>query len=300
MSDDVNSPDPAGDQPEPSPDAAAPEPDVAAAGAGGAAAGGAAVTAPGEPESDGPSTTMIVAIVVVVLALLGVLAWLLFGSDDGDDITSVTIVSGSTIDVSVPTTVPETTVPETTVPETTVPETTAPPTTVPETTAPPTTVPETTAPPETTTPPTTTLPEIIPDPDGTVADIIAGSPGTSRLAELLVQTGLDEALGEDGPFTVFGPSNDAFELFESTSDGAAIIADPAQLEQLLLRHVVAADLDSTAVFGETELDTLAGEVLRVDAADQTIDGAAVLVADTQGTNGYLHVVDAVLVTPPTG
>jgi len=222
---------------------------------------------------------VIAAIIILIVALSG---------DDDDAATS------DSTSTTVETTVPETTVPETTTPETTVPETTAPETTAPETTAPETTTPETTTP-ETTTPPDGSVPDVtVPEAGGSLVDILSGNEDLSVVWGIIQEAGLDAVLeASPGPYTVFAPTNEAFEGVElPTGD---------DLSTLILSHVVPASLDSTAVLAETELTTLSTQKLAVDAANGTVGGAKVLVVDLEGTTapvGYLHVVDALVTATP--
>ena len=67
----------------------------------------------------------------------------------------------------------------------------------------------------------------------TIVDIAAGDPDFSTLVTALQATGLDAALQEPGPFTVFAPNNAAFDALPP---GALddLLADPDALAQVLL------------------------------------------------------------------
>ena len=262
---------------------------------------------------------------VIAIGLLGLfllIGWLVWWSDDDDDeidlgadsSTTAVIVEGST--VSSPTTIPDATItegstiivtaPESTVapttaaattvaPTTAAPTTAAPtppaPTTAAPTTAAPTTAPPTTAPATTTTVPVVTVP---PSEAATVFDIIANSPDLSRLNQLIEQAGLQDELGGDSPLTLFAPSNPAIETLEAAPGGAELLADDEQVRALLLRHVVPESLTANDIFAVTELTSASGDVLPVDAATQTVDGATLIVTDVGASNGVLQVVDQVL------
>ena len=55
---------------------------------------------------------------------------------------------------------------------------------------------------------------------------------------------------------------------------------------------------SRRFFALTQVTTLSGDVLQIDPATQTINGAHLVVLDQLATNGIAHTVDAVLVVPP--
>ena len=136
--------------------------------------------------------------------------------------------------------------------------------------------------------------------DPTVADVIAGSADHFVLAAVLDSTGLDETLAGEGPFTVFAPTDAAFDAL-----------DPFFLLDVLQDNDLLASILTYHVAGGTVLsgDLSDGQMITtVNGADVTIsidaDGvvmvngtATVVVADIEASNGVVHVIDAVL-TPP--
>ena len=66
----------------------------------------------------------------------------------------------------------------------------------------------------------------------------------------------------------------------------------------MLAHVVPGQLDEEEIFAAAQVTALSGDVLQIDPATQTINGAHLVVIDQLGTNGIAHTVDAVLVVPP--
>ena len=85
--------------------------------------------------------------------------------------------------------------------------------------------------------------------------------GATTLVDLVVKAGLDETLAGDGPFTVFAPTNEAFEkLPKEMIDG--LMADPEVLKKVLLYHVLPSEVQSKdiveedVVVGESILDQL--------------------------------------------
>jgi uncharacterized surface protein with fasciclin (FAS1) repeats len=194
------------------------------------------------------------------------------------------------------TTVPETTIPETTVPETTVPETTVPETTVPETTVPETTVPETTVPettvPETTTPETTVAPPAAP---ATAAEALQAAGNYATFLNLASAVPSVQALLDGtAPITVFAPNDAAF-------GGITPPADPAELEQLLLSHIVSGEaLDAASLFdgSRTDVTMASGGTQPIVQDPATVGGATVVEADLASTNAWSHGIDTVFSTTP--
>jgi uncharacterized surface protein with fasciclin (FAS1) repeats len=115
----------------------------------------------------------------------------------------------------------------------------------------------------------------------------------SVLPEVTLPEGVLDLLGTDG-VTALVPTNAAIEALTSWPD---IAADETALRRFVLGHVLPGSLDSEAIFAQTELTTLANDVLQVDPDTQTINGAHLVVVNQLGTNGMVHTVDAFLVAP---
>ena len=149
----------------------------------------------------------------------------------------------------------------------------------------------------------------------TVVALIQEEPDLSMLAQALQQAGLINALQQGGPYTVFAPSNEAFEglpadlrgLIRPASDttgGGQMAADTAggqqnqqALRALLRRHVVADNVTSAAASNLNQAVTILGDTLDVSAegGEVMVGEATVERADLEASNGVIHIIDAVLV-----
>ncbi|MEN8715734.1 MAG: fasciclin domain-containing protein [Verrucomicrobiales bacterium] len=108
-----------------------------------------------------------------------------------------------------------------------------------------------------------------------------------------------EMLKEDGPFTVFAPTDDAFaKLPEGTVDDLLKPENKKKLADLLAYHVVAGKLMASDL-KTTKVATKNGATLDVQVTDDavTVNGANVVTADVAASNGVIHVIDAVLMPP---
>jgi uncharacterized surface protein with fasciclin (FAS1) repeats len=101
------------------------------------------------------------------------------------------------------------------------------------------------------------LPEF---PKPSVVEIIAASDIHTTLAGAVVSAGLVEALSGEGPFTVFAPTNAAFEALPA---GLLESLSVAELTDILLYHVVAVNALSTDLNNGQSLTTLLGEDVTV-------------------------------------
>ncbi len=129
----------------------------------------------------------------------------------------------------------------------------------------------------------------------TIFDVVEGSDDHSTLETALELSGLDETLSMPGSYTLFAPTDAAFEMLP---DGVldALIADPSGgLTDVLLYHALGSIAISTNLM-EGSVPTLFGEDIMVSLSSGVmINDAMVTVADIPTINGVVHVIDAVLV-----
>lgn len=143
--------------------------------------------------------------------------------------------------------------------------------------------------------------------DMSIAETAQATDSLSTLVTAVSAAGLVETLNEEGPFTVFAPTNAAFEaLPEGTVP--ALLDDTDQLTAVLTYHVVSGEVMSGALVdligesgGTAEVETLNGASLsaEIDGGNVVItdnqgNEATVVMADVEASNGVVHVIDAVL------
>jgi uncharacterized surface protein with fasciclin (FAS1) repeats len=128
-----------------------------------------------------------------------------------------------------------------------------------------------------------------------VVDTAVAAGSFKTLAAALQAAGLVETLKGPGPFTVFAPTDDAFaKLPAGTLD--ALLKDKQRLAAVLTYHVVAGQVMAADVVKLTAAKTVQGGSLAIRAdSGVTVDGAKVVKADIQASNGVIHVIDAVLI-----
>ena len=130
-----------------------------------------------------------------------------------------------------------------------------------------------------------------------IAEIAAGDENFSTLVTALSAAGLVDTLAGEGAFTVFAPTNAAFEALGDTLN--AVLADADLLTQVLLYHVVDGKVmspDALALAG-SEAETLSGDkiALSIDGGNLFINDAMVTAVDIEASNGVIHIIDAVLI-----
>jgi|GEM_PF-639001 len=173
--------------------------------------------------------------------------------------------------------------------------------------------------------------------DMTIAGYIAQDQNLTRLNEAITVAGLYDTLNSGGPYTLFAPSNEAFDALGNDTVNQ-LMNETDNLTMVLQYHVVEGEYTSenitsmagnqtgdqnqtagnesqggvldifsgllgggneTAGENMSTLTTLAGEELNVSATDGEVmvENATVTMADINTTNGVIHIIDQVLVPP---
>jgi uncharacterized surface protein with fasciclin (FAS1) repeats len=142
-----------------------------------------------------------------------------------------------------------------------------------------------------------------------VVDIAIGSADHTTLVAAVKAADLVTTLKSAGPFTVFAPTNAAFDkLPAGTVENLLKPENKATLAKILTYHVVSGNFDAAAVVdaitkggGSVDLTTVSGGKLtasldmgKVKLTDESGNSAFVAVADLKGTNGVVHVIDGVV------
>lgn len=131
---------------------------------------------------------------------------------------------------------------------------------------------------------------------GNIVEVAQGNPDFSTLVAAVVAADLAETLSGEGPFTVFAPTNAAFEALPAGLLEKLLLPENKEvLVKILTYHVVASKVMAA--------DVMAGDVATVEGstfAISTMGGvkvntANVTATDVPASNGVIHVIDAVLV-----
>jgi uncharacterized surface protein with fasciclin (FAS1) repeats len=146
-------------------------------------------------------------------------------------------------------------------------------------------------------------------PAKTIAENASAAPNLTTLVAAVSAAGLVDTLASPGPFTVFAPTNTAFEKLPEGTVGTLVKPEnKATLTKILTYHVVAGKLTSKDIVsaikaggGKASLTTVAGEKLTARLSGNSVvitDGkggqSAVTTVDVMQSNGVVHVIDSVL------
>ena len=143
----------------------------------------------------------------------------------------------------------------------------------------------------------------------TIAENASAAPNLTTLVAAVKAAGLVDTLASPGPFTVFAPTNTAFEKLPEGTVGTLVKPEnKATLTTVLTYHVVAGKLTSKDIVaaikaggGKASLTTVAGAKLSARLSGNSVvitDGkggqSAVTTVDVMQSNGVVHVIDSVL------
>ncbi|MGD6933081.1 MAG: fasciclin domain-containing protein [Candidatus Bathyarchaeia archaeon] len=119
--------------------------------------------------------------------------------------------------------------------------------------------------------------------------------GNFKTLVIATQTaGLIPTLNTKGPFTVFAPNDEAFsKLPKGTIE--ELLKDKEKLTTILTYHVVSGEVSAAEAFKQKTLKTLQGQEITLNLETCTVNEANILQGDIAADNGYIHVIDKVLI-----
>lgn len=130
-----------------------------------------------------------------------------------------------------------------------------------------------------------------------IVDVVVADKKLTTLCRSVKTAGLDTVLSQQGPFTVFAPTDVAFgKLVGGRLEHLQRAENKSKLTELLNHHVVAGIINYKDLTDNQTLTTMSGKELTVKIVKDKviINGAIVQAHDTEGTNGVVHLLDAVI------
>lgn len=135
--------------------------------------------------------------------------------------------------------------------------------------------------------------------DRNILQIAMGSADHSTLVAAIQAADLEDVLSNPGPLTVFAPTNQAFEeLPAGTLDDLLKPENKATLAKIITFHAAPGSYNEQNIKGVMGIGQATGDKVQVEVSDEvtTVNGAKV-VASIKASNGYVHVIDKVLLPP---
>ena len=145
-----------------------------------------------------------------------------------------------------------------------------------------------------------------PMPDEGPGNIVETAQAAGSFSSLLAaaeKAGLAETLATGGPFTVFAPTDEAFDAALAALGVTLDDLDADTLAGILTYHVVDGEVPASEVTQLSVATTLAGSDVRVRVLDGSVligapnGDARVVTADVEASNGIIHVIDTVMLPP---
>ncbi len=132
---------------------------------------------------------------------------------------------------------------------------------------------------------------------GNIVQVAQAAGSFTTLVAAVKAAGLDGVLSGEGSFTVLAPTDEAFEALPAGT--LEMLLEPENkslLRAILLYHVVPSEVMSGQIVKVTSAQTVGGQRVDVDVRDGVVfvDGARVIQADVDASNGVIHAIDAVI------
>lgn len=122
----------------------------------------------------------------------------------------------------------------------------------------------------------------------TVLDKLKSNSQTTEFAKALENANIDDKINESGPFTLFAPSNSAFNNLSSFEKGN---------NDLLLNHIFMGMATERSLKAMTEVTCLSGRNLTIQAGsgrDISINNIRIVTSNVKAENGVIHIIDGVI------
>ena len=135
----------------------------------------------------------------------------------------------------------------------------------------------------------------------TITDIAETTEGFGILYAALDAAGLDGVFDGKRNFTVFAPTDDAFEdlLDDLGIDAGDLLGDKDLLVAVLSYHVTRGDRNAASVLGAGALKMLDGNITSIEVTNEgaMIEDAVITTPNVRAANGVIHIIDKVIIPP---
>ncbi len=138
-------------------------------------------------------------------------------------------------------------------------------------------------------------------PAGDIVATLKANPHFTILVKALAAANLEGVLATTPDLTLFAPTDDAFSAVPPATLEALLKIDNAPiLQKILAYHLIHLNLDSSKIKGaKGPVTTVEGQAVQIDGSGATplVNNADVIQLDVKATNGYIQVIDKVLLPP---
>ena len=127
-----------------------------------------------------------------------------------------------------------------------------------------------------------------------IVDLAVENGSFNTLVAAVKAAGLVDILKGPGPFTVFAPTDSAFEKLPAGTV-EKLLQDIPRLKQILLYHVVSGHHMAEDIMEQEQLETVQGESIMIDISEGVkLNDASVVQTDIEADNGVIHIIDTVI------
>ena len=133
---------------------------------------------------------------------------------------------------------------------------------------------------------------------GTIVEVAAGAGNFSTLVAAVTAADLVETLSGEGPFTVFAPTDEAFAALPAGVLDALLLPENKELLVRILTYHVVSGMVMAADVTDSDVATVEGSTIKLSTMGGVmVNGATVVAADVEASNGVIHAIDAVILPP---
>lgn len=135
------------------------------------------------------------------------------------------------------------------------------------------------------------------DETSNIIDIASSKPEFSTLVDAADEAGISDKLKEEGPYTLFAPTNRAFEKLSAKEQEELMDENNKEkLKEVLNYHVVEGRYTAEDLEDGQKLTTASGEELIISKKGNSlmVNGSKVAITDVKASNGIIHIVDTVV------
>lgn len=121
-----------------------------------------------------------------------------------------------------------------------------------------------------------------------VLDKLKSNSQTTQFAEALENAGIDERLSQSGPFTVFAPTNSAFEELSMGQKSDS---------NLLLNHILTGMATERSLRAMSDITCLSGQTISIqnqNGSNLAIESNRISISNIKASNGVIHIIDGVI------
>ncbi len=127
-----------------------------------------------------------------------------------------------------------------------------------------------------------------------IAETLKNHKDLKKLWQAVEKADLEDVLEGKGPYTIFAPTNEAFDKM-SSEDLNELLGNRNELQKVLKYHIIPGKYTSKDVAKMKKAKTMSGDNIKIDTSKGVrVNKSTVTKTDIEGTNGVIHLIDTPL------